>query len=582
MPDPQEVLTKAVAGAMVEAFGDAAAGSDPVIRPASAGRGDYQANGAMALGKRLGRPAREVADAVVAALPAHGAVRAVEVAGPGFINLTLDEGWLAEQVRALLDDDRLGVLPTPEAKTIVVDYSSPNVAREMHVGHLRSTVIGDALVRVLQFLGHRVIRQNHVGDWGTQFGMLIEHLASTGWEATPTREIGDLNALYQEAQRRFQSDAEFAERSRQRVVALQAGDPATLALWRDLVAESERHFGVVYDRLGVLLTAQDIRGESFYNDQLPVVAAELEATGVAVVDDGALCVFPPGFTGRDGSPLPLIVRNSVGGFGYAATDLAAIRYRVRELGADRIIYVVDARQSQHFAMVFAAARLAGWLPEDAGAAEHVPFGTILGADGRPFRTRSGETVKLADLLDEAELQALAVVSERGDGVPETRQAAVARAIGVGAVKYADLSSDRIKDYVFELDRMLSFEGKTAPYLQYAYVRIRSIFRRGEIDPLSVIDPGPVSLAEPEERALALALLQFDEAVRTTAELLAPHRLAGYLFELAQSFTAFFEACPVLHAPSEELRRSRLALCEITGRVLALGLGLLGIETVDQM
>ena len=590
MPDPQDVLSHAVSVAMEQAFGEAAAGADPVVRPASgAGRGDYQANAAMALAKRAGRPPREVAAAIVAALDggSTGVWRSIDVAGPGFINIALDDEWLAQQVRALLDDDRLGVAGVAVPETVVVDYSSPNLAKEMHIGHLRSTVIGDALVRVLGFLGHRVIRQNHVGDWGTQFGMLIEHLAESGWEAAgATHEIGDLNALYQEAQARFEADPAFGERARRRVVELQAGDPETLALWHNLVAESERHFALVYDRLGVLLTADDIRGESFYNDRLPAIADELEASGIAIVDEGALCVFPPGFVRRDGEPLPLIVRKSDGGFGYAATDLAALRFRLDDLGGQRVVYVVDARQSQHFGMVFAVARLAGWLGADPDggqrAAEHVPFGTILGRDGKPFKTRSGDTVKLADLLDEAEQRAADVIADKSGDLAPSLQAAVARAVGIGAVKYADLSSDRVKDYVFDWDRMLSFDGNTAPYLQYAYVRIRSIFRRGDIDPLAVVNPGPISLAEPEERALALTLLQFDGVVRSTAAGLAPHRLTGYLFELAQAFTGFFEACPVLRAPTDELRLSRLALCEITARVLSLGLGLLGIETVEQM
>jgi arginyl-tRNA synthetase len=568
MPDPQVVLTSALAAAIDRAFGAGAAGADPVVRPVANSRfGDYQANGAMALAKRLDMPARDVAEAIVAVADLGGVCKAVEVAPQGFVNLTLDDSWLAAQVATLLGDDRLGVAPASRPETVVVDYSSPNLAKEMHIGHLRSTVIGDALARVLAFLGHRVIRQNHVGDWGTQFGMLVEYLAETGWSADgDRREISDLNELYREAQSRFESDPGFADRARLRVVALQGGDSATLALWRALVLESERHFEAVYDRLGVLLTPEDVRGESFYNEQLSSVADELESTGVAVIDDGALCVFPPGFLGREGEPLPLIIRKSDGGFGYAATDLAA---------------VVDARQSQHFAMVFAVARMAGWVG-DGDRLEHVPFGTILGSDGRPYRTRSGDTVKLADVLDEAVERAAAIVAEKNPDLSADGQAVVAAAVGIGAVKYADLSSDRVKDYVFDWDRMLSFDGNTAAYLQNAYVRIRSIFRRAEAPTPSASEVPVIDLARPEERALALALLRLSSVVEGTADALAPHKLCGYLFDLAQDFTAFYEHCPVVRAETEELRRSRLVLCELTARVLSVGLGLLGIETVEQM
>jgi arginyl-tRNA synthetase len=579
MPNPQTALESAFRSAIGAAFGSEWASADPAVRVAGrAGTGDYQANGAMALGKALGRDPREVAKAVVEHLDGPDLIASASVGGPGFVNIVLSDGWLAASAASLLTDGRLGVTEAAQPETVVVDYSSPNLAKEMHVGHIRSTVIGDALARVLGFIGHRVIRQNHVGDWGTQFGMLVEYLAEQGWDrAGGDRRISDLNALYQQAQARFEQDLDFAERARRRVVLLQSGDAATRALWRDLVEESERHFEAVYERLGVLLTLDDVRGESFYNGQLASVASELEASGVAVVDDGALCVFPPGFTGREGEPLPVIVRKSDGGYGYAATDLAAIRYRVRDLGAQRIAYVVDARQSQHFAMVFAAARMAGWLGPG-HRVEHVAFGTILGTDGRPFRTRSGETVKLADLLDEAVQRAAAIVADRPE-LSDEQRAEVARVVGIGAIKYADLSSDRVKDYVFDWDRMLSFDGNTAPYLQYAYVRIRSIFRRAEV---TAAPDAPVVLVAPEERALALALVQLDGVVASTAEALQPHRLCGYLFDLAQAFTAFFEACPVVRAETPELRASRLVLCDVTAQVLARGLELLGIETVEHM
>lgn len=578
MADPLLMLEERVAAAIPAALGDDFAGSDPVVRrSANPSFGDYQANAAMALGKRAGRPPREVAQAIVEHLQVDDLCAKVEVAGPGFINLTLREDALEEMTEALLDDRRLGVMTAGASDTVVIDYSSPNVAREMHVGHLRSTVIGDSLARTLEFLGHNVIRQNHFGDWGTQFGMLIEHLVDEGWTPEGDHRIADLNALYQAANQRFKDDDAFAERARRRVVSLQSGDEATGALWRALVQESARHFEQVYARLGVTLRADDIRGESFYNDRLNVVADELEERGLARIDDGALCAFPAGFTNRDGDPLPLIVRKADGGFGYAATDLAAIRFRSVDLSADEIVYVVDARQGQHFAMVFAVAKEAGWLPPDVRA-EHVAFGMILGTDGKPFRTRSGETVKLVDLLEEAEERASAVVAEKNPELSDEERAAVARTIGVGAVKYSDLSNDRVKDYVFDWDRMLAFEGNTAPYLQYAHARICSIFRRAE----GAGAGSSIVLGQDAERELALQLLSLPSVVVAAAEHLQPHRLCTYLYETASAFTTFYEKCSVLRAETDELRSSRLALCELTARTLALGLSLLGIEAPDRM
>jgi len=579
MADPPTTLAAAVTQAMIAALGPQAEGADAVIRPAGNPKfGDFQANFAMPLGKQLGRPPRQIAEAVVDQLDLGGVCSRVEVAGPGFVNLTLDEGWLAAETGLLLGDDRLGVPLDPEPKKVIVDYSGPNVAKEMHVGHLRSTIIGDALVRTLRWAGHDVIAQNHIGDWGTPFGMLIEHLLDVGeQEAAHELSVGDLTAFYQQARATFDSDPGFAERSSRRVVTLQAGDPQTLHLWHVLVEQSKRYFNTVYERLGVLLTDDDLAGESLYNDQLADVVAELEAKGLAVVDDGALCVFPPGFTGRDGQPLPLIIRKSDGGYGYATTDLAAIRYRASQLGGQRILYLVDAGQHQHLSMVIAVGRQAGWLAPGVEA-EHVAFGLVLGPDGRRLRTRSGDNPKLIDLLDEAVERAAAAVAAKNPELPADTRAAVARAVGIGSVKYADLSSDRIKDYVFDWDRMLSFDGNTAAYLINAYVRIRSIFRRAEGEP----GVSAVLITAPEERALALALLRFDRVIASVVERSEPHLLATYLFELAQAFTAFYEGCPVLRAATQQLRQSRLTLCEITARTLATGLGLLGIETVDQM
>jgi arginyl-tRNA synthetase len=454
------------------------------------------------------------------------------------------------------------------------------VAKEMHVGHLRGTVIGDALCRMLTFAGYDVHRENHVGDWGTPFGMLIEHLVDLGEEkAAKELSVGDLDTFYRQARASFDESEAFRERSRHRVVLLQSGDTETLRLWKLLVAESVRYFDEVYSKLGVLLTDDDIVGESFYNPMLDDVVADLDAQGLLVESDGALCVFPPGFTNRNGDPLPLIVQKSDGGFGYAATDLAAIRDRVTRVGATQILYVVGSPQAQHLEMVFAAAAMAGWLP-DGVSADHVSFGSVLDSDRKPFRSRSGDRVQLVDLLDEAVERAGAAVAEKNSDLDATTQAEVARMLGIGAIKYADLSTDRGRDYVFDWERMLAFEGNTAPYLQYAHARIRSIFRRANApDP----SPGLVPvLAEPAERELALALLGFADAVTSSLSSWSPSRLCAYLFDLASTFTGFYENCPVLKAPTDELRHSRLLLCDLTARVLAQGLGLLGIVAPDQM
>ena len=583
MADPVLALAPRFDAAIAAAFGDEYAGTDPVIHASKQDGVDYQANAAMALAKRLGQPPRDVAGAIVEHADLEGIADKVQIGGPGFINITLDNAFLGRQLSEAAQDRRLGVAPVEHPETVVVDYSSPNVAREMHIGHLRSTVIGDAIARVLEWQWHKVVRQNHLGDWGTQFGMLIEFLIETGWERSADHRIGDLNDLYKNANERFAADADFADRARQRVVSLQSGDETTLAVWRDLVEESERHFEVIYEKLGVTLTHDDVCAESFYNPRLDDVASALEAQGLAVIDDGALCVFLPEFTGRDGTPLPIIVRKQDGGYGYAATDLAAIRYRTTDLGAHRIIYVVDARQSQHFAMVFSAAKEAGWLrTEDGIRAEHVAFGTILGADGKPFRTRTGDTVKLVDLLDEAIERAAAAVKEKNPDLSADEQAEVARMIGIGAVKYADLSSDRIKDYVFDWDRMLSFDGNTAPYLQYAHARIRSIFRRAAEEGHTYNAGVVVNLNEAAERELALRLLSFAGVVDATAASLQPHRMATYLFDVAQAFTDFYEKCPVLRAETASDRQSRLVLCDLTARTLETGLSLLGIDAPERM
>ncbi|HUP86231.1 MAG TPA: arginine--tRNA ligase [Acidimicrobiales bacterium] len=584
MRPPVAILTSRLQSAIETVLGEEFRGADPVLRRSTSPQfGDYQANAAMALGKKVRRPPRELAQAIIDALDVLDVCSSVEVAGPGFINLTLRNEALAEAAEALLQDGARFAVPTvdPSARDcVVIDYSSPTLTKEMHVGHLRSTVIGDALARTLDFAGHEVVRQNHYGEWGTQFGMLIEHLRTSGGTGGSV-SIEDLNVFYQDANARFTSDESFKDLARARVVALQAGDPESLELWRQFVAAAKGHAEEVYELLDVTLRPEDERPESSFNPVLDDLCAELEAKGVARVDDGALCAFPDGFKNREGEPLALIIRKSDGGYGYQATDLAAVKHRLADLGATRVVYVVDARQTLHLRMVFAVARNAGWVA-DGVRIEHVAFGTVMDADGKPFKSRSGENVKLGEVLEEAVQRAGATIAEKNPDLdPEQRQA-VARAVGIGAVKWADLQNDRIKDYVFDWDRMLAFEGNSGPYLQYAHARVRSIFRRGEIEDTSFLANADVVVTEDAERALVLQLLTLPEVVDAVVDTLQPHRLATYSFELAQAFTAFFEHCPVLRAPDEETRTSRLALCELTARTLQLGLGLLGIETPDRM
>jgi arginyl-tRNA synthetase len=546
--------------------------AEALIRPSSRPGADYQCNAAMGLGKRIGRPPREVATAIVEALDADDLIEQPDIAGPGFINLTLRDSWLAGHMTDLLGDERLGVPQTGAPRRIAIDYSSPNVAKEMHVGHLRSSIIGDALVRLMRFQGHEVIPHNHLGDWGTPFGMLIEHLLDEGFGADHT--ISDLNGFYQEARKKFDANPDFAERARQRVVLLQSGDEKTLELWRELVAESMRHFQKVYKLLGIGLTPEDNYGESFYNPFLADTVAELESKGLTQISEGALCVFPKGFTNREGEPLPLIMRKSDGGYGYMSTDLATVRYWTGERGATDLLYAVGTPQSQHFQMVFAASRDAGWLTDEHRAV-HVNFGSILGEDGKMFRTRAGGSVKLIDLLNEAVDQATKVLDEReNNDFDAAEKANVARAVGIGAVKYADLSNDREKDYVFSWKKMLATDGNTATYLQYANARPLSILRKaGET-------PGPgtkIIVKEPAEHALALQLAQLPAAIEAAIDGYTPHKLSTYLYDTATAFSTFFEKCPVLKAPDEETKQSRLALCLLTSKVLTLGLSLLGIE-----
>ena len=575
MTDPEAALGALVQQALADQLGAEFAAADPLIRPS--GFADFQSNVAMSLSKRLGRSPRDIAALVADQLGASPVVAKAEVSGPGFINITLADDWIAQQGAEQLADPRLGVASAESRQRVVVDYSAPNVAKEMHVGHLRTTVVGDAIVRVLEYLGDDVIRANHIGDWGTQFGILLEHLVDVGEQATYDQlAAGEINDFYQAAKQKFDDDPDFADRSRLRVVALQSGDPETLRLWHILVGDTEHYYNVIYQRLGVTLTDADRAPESFYNAMLADVCDELQSLGVAVISDGALCAFPPGFTARDGSPLPIILRKSDGGYGYDTTDMAAIRYRVRDLHADRLIYVVGSEQALHFAMIFAVARQAGWLTDEV-AADHATIGMVAGQDGKRFRTRSGGSVRLITLIDEAVERAEEVIKDRYDD-PEQRHQ-IAETVGIGALKYGDLSVARDSSYVLDFDRLLALTGNTGPYLQYATARIRSIFARAGIDPAAAT--GPIQLGAGAERALALALLGFGRAVHDVAAAAEPHKLATYLFDLASTFTTFYEQCPVLTAPDAE-RQSRLALCALTLRTLLTGLDLLGIPVPARM
>ncbi|MDX6344885.1 MAG: arginyl-tRNA synthetase [Trebonia sp.] len=579
MADPQQVLGARVRDALVAAYGADYGDADPLIR--SSQFADLQSNVALPLGKRLGKAPRDVANEIVGHLDVDDVTEPPTVSGPGFINFTLRPRWIADAATGLLADPRLGTPLKSPPKTVIVEYSSPNIAKEMHVGHLRSTIVGDAIARVTEFVGDHVIRDNHVGDWGTPFGMLIEHLVDVGEDSAEAGLLRtDPNAFYQAARVKFDSDPVFADRARERVVKLQSGDdPATMQLWQDLVDMSKAYLGDTYARLRVTLTDDDIRGESFYNDMLPGVADDLIAKGLARISDGALCAFPEGFANRDGTPLPVIIRKSDGGYNYSTSDLATVRYRVDKINVDRAIYVVGSDQALHFRMVFAVAREAGWLPADKDF-EHAQIGMVQGQDGHRLRTRAGDNVKLGDLLTEGVQRARAILDEVERDDDGLDLGAIAEDVGIGAIKYADLSTARDSAYIFDWDRMISFKGNTGPYLQYATARIRSIFRRAGID--AATPGGPIVVTEPAERELALKLLSFGTVVSQVADTAEPHQLCSYLFEVASLFTSFYEQCPVLKADDEEIRQSRLALCAAVLRVLTTGLGLLGVPLPDRM
>ncbi|MGV9402065.1 arginine--tRNA ligase [Streptomyces sp. NPDC003667] len=561
------------------------AGADPLLRRSD--RADFQANGILALAKKAKANPRELAAQVVAGVESGEVIKDIEVSGPGFLNITVSDRAITANLAARYADDtgRLGVPRAANPGTTVIDYAQPNVAKEMHVGHLRSAVIGDSVVQLLEFAGESVVRRHHIGDWGTQFGMLIQYLDEHPHEldhkdsqVSGEEAMSNLDRLYKAARKLFDSDEEFKTRARRRVVDLQAGDPKTLAMWQRFVDESKIYFFSVFEKLDMEIRDADIVGESGYNDMLAETCRLLEESGVAVRSEGALCVFFDDVKGPDGNPVPLIVQKSDGGYGYAATDLSAIRDRVFNLKANTLLYVVDARQALHFRMVFETARRAGWLNEDVKA-QQLAFGTVLGKDGKPFKTRAGETIRLVDLLDEAIDRASAVVREKAQDLSEEEIAERGAQVGIGAVKYADLSTSAIRDYKFDLDQMVSLNGDTSVYLQYAYARIQSILRKaGEVRPVA----HPELELAPAERALGLHADAFAETVGEAAAEYAPHKLAAYLYQLASLYTTFYDKCPVLKAETPELVENRLFLCDVTARTLHRGMALLGIRTPEKL
>ena len=574
----QALLSEKVSQALIAA--GAPADCEPQVRQSAKVQfGDYQANGVMAVAKKLGMAPRQLAEQVLSHLDLNGIANKVEIAGPGFINIFLDPAFLADNVNRALQSERLGVTK-PQAQTIVVDYSAPNVAKEMHVGHLRSTIIGDASVRTLEFLGHKVIRANHVGDWGTQFGMLIAYLEKQQQENAGEMALADLEGFYREAKKHYDEDEAFAERARSYVVKLQGGDPYFLEMWRKLVDITMSQNQLTYNRLNVTLTRDDVMGESLYNPMLPGIVADLKAKHLAVESEGATVVFLDEYKNKEGEPMGVIVQKKDGGYLYTTTDIACAKYRYETLHADRVLYYIDSRQHQHLMQAWTIVRKAGYVP-DSVPLEHHMFGMMLGKDGKPFKTRAGGTVKLSDLLDEALERARRLVAEKNPDMPADELEKLANAVGIGAVKYADLSKNRTTDYIFDWDNMLAFEGNTAPYMQYAYTRVLSVFRKANIDE-SVLANATVSITEDREAQLAARLLQFEETLSVVARDGTPHVMCAYLYDLAGLFSGFYEHCPILSAESEAVRHSRLKLAQLTAKTLKLGLDTLGIETVERM
>lgn len=541
--------------------------------------GDYQANGIMGAAKKIGTNPREFATKVLEQLDLSDVADKVEIAGPGFINIFLKNEWLGSALADLRHSERLDVATVAAPQTVVVDYSAPNLAKEMHVGHLRSTVIGDAVVRTLEFMGHNVVRQNHVGDWGTQFGMLLAYMERLRAENSEiSMALSDLESFYREAKKCFDDDEAFAARARELVVELQSGDEQCMALWQEFINISLEHCEETYRMLGVSLERKDVMPESAYNSDLQNVINDLEAQGLIKEDQGAKCVFLEEFANKEGDITPIIVQKTGGGFLYATTDLAAVRYRQKVLNADRALYFVDARQSLHFQQIFTLSRKAGFA-QPSISLEHMPFGTVMGSDGKPFKTRSGGVAKLSALLEEAQERAFQLVASKNPDMPEEEQRNIGRVVGIASVKYADLSKNRTSDYVFNWDNMLSFEGNTAPYLLYAYSRVASIVRRSEMD-VSALN-APITVVEDQERALAVKLCQFEEAIQQVINDGMPHFMCAYLYELAGIFMSFYEACPILNA-EDALKESRLQLALSTAATLKQGLELLGIETLERM
>jgi len=574
----QAILSEKVSQALIAA--GAPADCEPQVRQSAKIQfGDYQANGVMAVAKKLGMAPRQLAEQVLSHLDLNGIANKVEIAGPGFINIFLDPAFLAENVNSALASERLGVA-RPQAQTIVVDYSAPNVAKEMHVGHLRSTIIGDAAVRTLEFLGHKVIRANHVGDWGTQFGMLIAWLEKQQQENAGEMALSDLEGFYRDAKKHYDEDEVFAERARNYVVKLQGGDTYFLEMWRKLVDITMTQNQITYDRLNVTLTRDDVMGESLYNPMLPGIVADLKAKGLAVESEGATVVFLDEYKNKEGEPMGVIIQKKDGGYLYTTTDIACAKYRYETLHADRVLYYIDSRQHQHLMQAWTIVRKAGYVPESVPL-EHHMFGMMLGKDGKPFKTRAGGTVKLADLLDEALERARRLVAEKNPDMPAAELEQLANAVGIGAVKYADLSKNRTTDYVFDWDNMLAFEGNTAPYMQYAYTRVLSVFRKAEVDE-QALAAAPVIITEAREAQLAARLLQFEETLTVVAREGTPHVMCAYLYDLAGLFSGFYEHCPIITAESDTARNSRLKLAQLTARTLKQGLDTLGIETVERM
>lgn len=573
----QALLSEKVSQAMIAA--GAAADCEPQVRQSAKPQfGDYQANGIMAIAKKLGQAPRQFAEQVVAHLDLNGIAAKTEIAGPGFINIFLDPSWLAQQASLALDSDKLGIAGVAPQR-IVIDYSAPNVAKEMHVGHLRSTIIGDAAARTLEYLGHTVIRANHIGDWGTQFGMLIAFLEKKQQEQDSEIALSDLEAFYREAKQLYDQDEAFAERARGYVVKLQGGDPYCAEMWKKLVDITMAQNQFNYDRLNVSLTRDDVMGESLYNPMLPGIVADLQQKGLAVESEGAMVVFLDEYKNKEGEPMGVIIRKKDGGYLYTTTDIACAKYRYETLKADRVLYYIDSRQHQHLMQAWTIVRKAGYVPESIPL-EHHMFGMMLGKDGRPFKTRAGGTIKLADLLDEAHERALTLVKSKNPEMDPQELNALAEVIGIGAVKYADLSKNRTTDYIFDWDNMLAFEGNTAPYLLYAYTRVLSVFRKAEVDEQSL--SGDLFLTESREAALATRLLQFEETLLQVAREGTPHVMCAYLYDLAGLFSGFYEHCPILAAEDNQTRQSRLKLASLTARTLKAGLDTLGINTVERM